>query len=66
MAYAGARFANSLLRGLKGESNVIEPAYVVSDVTESEYFSTPLLLGKNGKFCFETAESAFSLRVLVV
>lgn len=48
MAYAGARFANSLLRGLKGESNVIEPAYVVSDVTESEYFSTPLLLGKNG------------------
>lgn len=48
MAYAGARFANSLLRGLKGESNVIEPAYVVSDVTEAEYFSTPLLLGKNG------------------
>jgi len=48
MAYAGARFANSLLRGLKGESNVIEPAYVLSDVTEAEYFSTPLLLGKNG------------------
>ncbi|XP_066149095.1 malate dehydrogenase, mitochondrial [Euwallacea fornicatus] len=48
MAFAGARFANSLLRGLKGESNVIEPAYVVSDITESEYFSTPLLLGKNG------------------
>lgn len=48
MAYAGARFANSLLRGLKGESNVIEPAYVISDVTEAEYFSTPLLLGKNG------------------
>ncbi|CAG9770747.1 unnamed protein product [Ceutorhynchus assimilis] len=48
MAYAGARFANSLLRGLKGESNVIEPAYVVSNVTEAEYFSTPLLLGKKG------------------
>ncbi|CAH0549244.1 unnamed protein product [Brassicogethes aeneus] len=48
MAYAGARFANSLLRGLKGESNVIEPAYVISDVTEAKYFSTPLLLGKNG------------------
>lgn len=48
MAYAGARFANSLLRGLKGESNVIEPAYVISDVTEAAYFSTPLVLGKNG------------------
>ncbi|CAH1099446.1 unnamed protein product [Psylliodes chrysocephalus] len=48
MAYAGARFANSLLRGLKGESNVIEAAYVQSDVTEAEYFSTPLVLGKKG------------------
>ncbi|CAG9857543.1 unnamed protein product [Phyllotreta striolata] len=48
MAYAGARFANSLLRGLKGESNVIEAAYVQSDVTEAQYFSTPLVLGKNG------------------
>ncbi|XP_018573098.1 malate dehydrogenase, mitochondrial [Anoplophora glabripennis] len=48
MAYAGARFANSLLRGLKGEPNVIEPAYVISDVTEAPYFSTPLILGKNG------------------
>lgn len=48
MAFAGARFAVSLLRGLKGESNVIECAYVRSDVTESKYFSTPLQLGKNG------------------
>ncbi|KAJ8957875.1 hypothetical protein NQ318_001871 [Aromia moschata] len=35
MAFAGARFANSLLRGLKGEPNVIEPSYVISDVTEA-------------------------------
>jgi malate dehydrogenase len=48
MAYAGARFANSLLRGLKGESNVIEASYVISDVTEASYFSTPIVLGKNG------------------
>lgn len=48
MAYAGARFANSLIRGLKGEKNVTECAYVMSNVTESKYFSTPLLLGKNG------------------
>lgn len=49
MGYAGARFANSLLRGLKGEPNVVECAYVLSDVCPSvEYFSTPLVLGKNG------------------
>lgn len=49
MAYAGARFAFSLLRGLKGEQNVIECSYVKSSVVPGvEYFSTPVLLGKNG------------------
>jgi len=48
MAYAGARFALALCRALKGESNIIECAYVRSDVTEAKYFATPLLLGKNG------------------
>ncbi|RWS05294.1 malate dehydrogenase: mitochondrial-like protein [Dinothrombium tinctorium] len=48
MAYAGARFANSLLEGLSGKKNVVECAYVKSDVTESAYFATPLVLGKNG------------------
>jgi len=49
MAYAGARFALSLLRGLKGEPNVVECAYVKSNVVPGlDYFSTPLLLGKNG------------------
>lgn len=48
MAYAGARFAFSLLRGLQGEQNVIECAYVKSNVTEATYFATPLVLGKNG------------------
>lgn len=48
MAYAGARFAISLIRALRGEQNVIECAYVRSDVTEAKYFATPLLLGKNG------------------
>lgn len=48
MAYAGARFAISLIRAIQGESNVIECAYVRSDITEAKYFSTPLLLGKNG------------------
>lgn len=48
MAYAGARFAVSLCRGIKGESNVVECSYVQSNVTESKYFSTPILLGPNG------------------
>jgi len=48
MAYAGARFAISLIRAIKGEKNIIECAYVASDVTEAKYFATPLLLGKNG------------------
>ncbi|XP_055853334.1 malate dehydrogenase, mitochondrial [Episyrphus balteatus] len=48
MAYAGARLANSLLRGLNGERNVIECSYVESTVTEARFFSTPVVLGKNG------------------
>jgi len=48
MAYAGARFAVSMLRALDGEQGVIECAYVRSQETESPYFSTPILLGKNG------------------
>lgn len=48
MAYAGARFALSLVRGLNGEQNVIECTYVLSDVTKAKYFATPILLGKNG------------------
>jgi len=48
MAYAGARFAGSLLRGLNGEKNVVECSYVQSNVTEATFFATPLVLGKNG------------------
>lgn len=48
MAYAGARFALSLVRAIKGEKNIIECAYVKSNVTEATYFSTPLRIGKNG------------------
>lgn len=45
MAYAGARFAFALCRAINGESNVVECSYVQSDLTESKYFSTPILLG---------------------
>nr|CAD7458347.1 unnamed protein product [Timema tahoe] len=48
MAYAGARFTISLCKALRKESNIVECAYVRSNVTEAKYFSTPLLLGPNG------------------
>jgi len=45
MAMAGARFAFSLIRALRGEKGVVECAYVRSDLTEAKYFSTPIILG---------------------
>uniref|UniRef100_A0A1A9X220 Malate dehydrogenase, mitochondrial n=1 Tax=Glossina brevipalpis TaxID=37001 RepID=A0A1A9X220_9MUSC len=48
MAYAAYRFSNSLLRGLKGEKGVMECSYVESKITDAAFFSTPLVLGKNG------------------
>jgi len=33
---------------MAGKSGVVECAFVKSDVTETPYFATPLLLGKNG------------------
>lgn len=33
---------------LQGESNVVECAYIKSDVSEAAYFANPVVLGKNG------------------
>jgi len=48
MAFAGARFAFSILDAIGGKKGVVECAYVKSDVTSVPYFATPLLLGQNG------------------
>nr|XP_061789899.1 malate dehydrogenase, mitochondrial isoform X2 [Nerophis lumbriciformis] len=48
MAYAGARFTFSVLDAMNGKEGVVECAFVRSEETECKYFSTPLLLGKNG------------------
>jgi malate dehydrogenase len=49
MASAGARFVNSVLRGLKGEKGVTECAFVQSPVVPGvEFFSTRIELGKTG------------------
>jgi malate dehydrogenase len=48
MAFAGARFVNSMLQAVAGESGIVECAFVRSDESEAKYFATPLLLGKDG------------------
>ena len=39
-AYAAARMAESVLRGMAGESGVYEAAYVASSVTELPFFAS--------------------------
>ncbi|KAI3385208.1 hypothetical protein SNEBB_001950 [Seison nebaliae] len=48
MAFAGARFVFSLLEALNDKEGIIECAYVESTETETKYFATPLLFGRNG------------------
>ncbi|KAF8890369.1 NAD-malate dehydrogenase [Infundibulicybe gibba] len=51
MAYAGAKFTNSLLRGLNGEKGVITPTFVKSPLFADQgidYFSSNVELGVNG------------------
>ena len=48
MAYAGARFTNSLLRGLSGEKRVITPTFVKNALFEDQgvdFFSSNVELG---------------------
>jgi len=48
MAYAAARFTDSLIKGMSGQEGVVECAFVASDLTEAKYFATPLVLGPAG------------------
>ena len=48
MAYAAARFTGSLIKAMNGQEGIIECSYVASDITESPYFATPILLGPTG------------------
>lgn len=47
MAYAGALFAESLLKGLNGQKST-ECSYVASSVTELPFFSSKVTLGPSG------------------
>lgn len=55
MAFAGARFAVSLCRALKGEPNIIECCYVESNATDAKFFSTPILLGVSANLKLSTS-----------
>jgi len=48
MAHAADQFVYSILRGLSGEANVTECAFVESTVTKAKFFASPVVLGKNG------------------
>eukprot|EP00898_Chlorokybus_atmophyticus_P000879 jgi/Chlat1/1792/Chrsp134S02108 len=49
MAYAAARFTESIIRGLNGESGIYECAYVESKVVpDLAYFSSRVRFGPNG------------------
>lgn len=51
MAQAGARFAGSVLDGLAGEKDVVEPSYVDSPLFKNEgveFFSSKVTLGPEG------------------
>ncbi|KAI3651841.1 hypothetical protein MP228_003144 [Amoeboaphelidium protococcarum] len=52
MAYAGARFALAVVRALNGETGIVEPSFVKSDLYEKSngipFFSSNVELGRNG------------------
>ncbi|AOT07228.1 malate dehydrogenase [Pseudoalteromonas luteoviolacea] len=48
MGAAAARFCFSLVKGLQGEENVFEYAYVEGNTGDAEFFAQPIRLGKNG------------------
>lgn len=48
MAYAAAKFAESCLKALQGESGIVECSYVFSHLTDLPFFASPLRLGPNG------------------
>lgn len=48
MAYAGWRFATAVMKGMAGEKNVVECAYVENSLTSASFFATKVTLGVNG------------------
>lgn len=56
MAYAAARFVESSLRALDGDTDVYECAYVQSEVNELPFFASRIKLGKKGIEAFVNSD----------
>lgn len=48
MAYAAVKFAESCLRGLRGDAGIVQCSFVASQVTELPFFASKVRLGRNG------------------
>ncbi|KAH7520365.1 hypothetical protein FEM48_Zijuj08G0136200 [Ziziphus jujuba var. spinosa] len=48
MAYAAVKFADACLRGLRGDSGIVQCAFVASQVTELPFFASKVRLGRTG------------------
>jgi len=48
MAYAGYVFTENVLRAMGGETDIVQCAYVESDLTDAQYFASPCKFGVNG------------------
>uniref|UniRef100_A0A0D3B7R4 Lactate/malate dehydrogenase C-terminal domain-containing protein n=1 Tax=Brassica oleracea var. oleracea TaxID=109376 RepID=A0A0D3B7R4_BRAOL len=48
MAYAAVKFADACLKGLRGDANIVECAFVASHVTELPFFASKVRLGRCG------------------
>jgi len=48
MAYAGYLFAENVVKAMKGDSNIVQCAYVESTLTDAPYFASPCKFGPNG------------------
>ncbi|KAF2614393.1 hypothetical protein F2Q70_00009090 [Brassica cretica] len=47
-AYAAVKFADACLKGLRGDANIVECAFVASHVTELPFFASKVRLGRCG------------------
>ncbi|KAL4180017.1 hypothetical protein AMTRI_Chr13g90060 [Amborella trichopoda] len=47
-AFAAAKFADTCLRGLRGDAGIVECAFVASHVTELPFFASKVRLGRGG------------------
>jgi len=48
MAYAGWLFTENVLKALRGDTDIVQCAYVESSITDAPYFASPCKFGKDG------------------